>query len=322
MYIYRSLRSNEFYNNMIFCKEYFSFMPLVELPKLNEHFGEDALDLVGTHITKGNTSITPWISCTKNYARVKNYLYGKGDYVYGLAVIKNHEKEQFNSPYLNSLLIKYKNNQITYEQLINSVRHMYLCNIRKCVLDFSTGKSKLFENFIESGCVNFRNGELRKFITKREHNYSHSNDEVLVLGEIPSQDIYILDPLKIDLFEYLKNKGIIDDFSDELLDYLVGTLKILHYFLAYDDVSTEEMLTEPLKSTYLAMHPILQQIFTDLYINKMKKETFTRKYNISGEYLKQLIEIIFEQIIDSSDYLKELTCQVGKKQQQIKLVNS
>ena len=139
MYVYRSLRENEFYNNMIICKKYFSYAPLIDLPKYNNHFGVNALDLVGAHLTKGNNNITPWISCTKNYERVKHFLYHKNDYINGLAVIKNHDTEQLKSDKFYYLLNQTVDKQITYNQLIASIRNLYLADINKCVFDFSSG---------------------------------------------------------------------------------------------------------------------------------------------------------------------------------------
>lgn len=322
MYVYRSLRANEFYNNMIYCKEYYAHSPLVELPKYCQFFGEDALDLVGAHLTKGNNNVTPWISCTKSYDRVKHYLYDKNEYVYGLAIIKNHDKEVIISRPFFSLLKQIENQDITYEQFVNRVRRLYLNDIKKCVLDFSTGESNLFDHFIESGLVRFGDGRIRTFITRWEYNYSQSNDEIVVLGSINNQDAFILDPLKIDILEYLKNNKMIDGISDEFLNNLIESLKIRHYMLADSEVSVEEMLIEPLKSVYLKMPTMMQEVFESLYVYKMTKVSFMKKYSVSKEWLDDIVNGIITRIILSTDYLSELTHQVRKPQKQIVLVNS
>ncbi len=322
MYIYRALRDDEFYSNMILCKEYFSYAPLTALPQVNEYFGNNALDLVGTHITKGNNSVTPWISCTKSYAKVKQYLYGKSDSVYGLAVIKNHYEEILNSPCFFELIKKYNNQEISYEQLVMRARNLILINIRKCVLDFSSGYSQLFDNLIKCGFVRFRDGHERSYVTWREHNYSKSNDELLVLGEIPSQDVYILDPLKIDLIEYLKKKGFVHEYNDDLLSTLTDSLRIYHSLLEYGNISFDDILMEPLRTIFQNMNYNQQKIFIDLYIYNMQKKAYMGENNISEERLNWYIDSILEKIIEGTQYLKDLTKRTEKSQKQIMLVCS
>ena len=306
MYVYRSLRENEFYNNMIICKEYFSYAPLIDLPKYNNRFGVDALDLVGAHLTKGNNNITPWISCTKNYERVKHYLYHKNDYINGLAVIKNHDIEQLKSDKLNYLIKQAIDNKITYNQLIASIRNLYLADINKCVFDFSSGESDLFANLIKCQFVHFCDGRVRPYLTRWEYNYSQSNDEIIVLGSIPNSDAYILDPLKIDILDYLKNNNIIEEINDELLENLINELKIYHFMLRYADIEIEEMLKEPLKSIYHNMQPLNQYVFQYLYIYKYNKDTFIKKSNMTIDQLNAIIMQIIEDVIESSEYLKEI----------------
>ena len=321
MYVYRSLRANEFYNNMILCKEYFSYAPLVDLPKYNNYFGLDALDLVGAHLTKGNNNITPWISCTKNYDRVKHYLYDKDDFVYGLAVIKNHDKDQLDSPKISYLLDQANNNTITYEQLIARVRYLYLNDINKCVFDFSSGKSELFNSFIRGDLVHFCDGRVRPYITRWEYNYSQSNDEVIVLGSIPKTDAYILDPLKIDILEYLMKKNIVLDIDDNLLDNIVNEFKIKHYMIQFDDIKIEEMLNEPLKSVYINMNIVMQYVFQYLYVYKYTKESFIKQNNISIEEINSIVDLIIDEILDSSEYFKELKNNMMVRQKSKILVN-
>ena len=322
MYIYRALRDDEFYCNMILCKEYFSYAPLVALPQVNEYFGNNALDLVGAHITKGNYNITPWISCTKSPDKVKQYLYGKSDSVYGLAVIKNHDKEELTSPWFFGLINDYNNQKISYEQLVVRVRHLLLINIRKCVLDFSSGNSQLFDYLMKCGFVRFLDGTERNYVSWREHNYSKSNDEVLVLGEIPSQDAYILDPLKIDLIEYLKKIGFVQEYTDDLLNNLTDSLRIHHILLGYDSYSFDEILTEPLRSVFQNMDYNQQKLFVDIYIYNMQKKDFMEENSISEEKLNCYLDSIFEKIIDNSQYLKDLTKRAEKDPKQIMLVCS
>ena len=140
---------------------------------------------------------------------------------------------------------------------------------------------------------------MRPYLTRWEYNYSQSNDEIIVLGSIPNSDAYILDPIKIDILDYLKNNNIIEEINDELLENLINELKIYHYMIKYDDIEIEEMLKEPLKSIYHNMQPLSQYVFQYLYIYKYNKDTFIKNSNMTIDQLNAIIMKIIEDIIES-----------------------
>ena len=322
MYIFRALRENEFRSENILSKRYFQYPQELFWVHKHDLFGENILDLVDSHLTKGNTSITPWISCTKSFKCVKHYIYDGDEPALGVAVIKNHNTEIVESAVYLDLALKFHNNEINHSQMIEMIRNMWLFDIEKCVLDFSTGESTIFNNFMKQKFVHLRDGRLKDSLSNWAHNYSKSNKEVLVLGEIPREDVFILDLLQFELLDYLMSKGIINELNDELLNNIIKELRINHRLFADGNVTYMDVLTEPLRSIFLNLNYYSQLLFFDLYLCGFKRKECMEEYGFSNKDFLDYLETIFMSIIENSEYLRDLTQKSKKSQKQILLVNS
>lgn len=90
-YIYRVLNDMDEVTSDILCKKYIDYSPWLLLLNIEYTFGE-ALDNVTSHLLKGNTAYSVWISCSKNFNILRHFATSQTDKRPFFAIIKNHSQ--------------------------------------------------------------------------------------------------------------------------------------------------------------------------------------------------------------------------------------